>query len=59
MKEELLEAMISDVKKMITENPNDMDLGGKVRAYFLEFKTIADDFQKVISNFKEDDNTQE
>ena len=37
MEKELLEAFLLDVKQMVTNNPNDVDLGKTLRIYFNNF----------------------
>ena len=53
MKLELVEAVLTDIKKLIKENPNDMDLGKKVRSYFLNLPEVIDDFKKKINTYDE------
>lgn len=48
MEKELLEAALMDIKKMVKENPNDMDLGKKVRSYFLNLPIILEEFKGKI-----------
>jgi hypothetical protein len=53
MKNELLLAAINDIKTLVKENPNDMDLGKKVRSYFLNLPDVIDDFKKEINTYDE------
>ena len=50
MYEQLLEAALLDIKKLIIENPNDMDLGGKIRAYFKGLPIQIDNFKEKINS---------
>ena len=50
MKKELLEAALLDIKKLVEENPNDMDLGEKVREYFTNLPKLINDFKTEIDN---------
>lgn len=50
MYEQLLEATLLDIKKLIIENPNDIDLGGKIRAYFKELPIQLDDLKQKINS---------
>ena len=47
MEKELFEAALIDIKKLVKEYPNDMDLGKRVRSYF-------NNLPEVINNFKEE-----
>lgn len=47
---ELLEAALADIKKLVIENPNDMDLGKKVREYFTNLPKLIDDFKTEIDD---------
>lgn len=47
MKEELLEAFLKDVKKIVANNPNDTDLGIAIRSYF-------NNLPEIIKNFKQE-----
>lgn len=49
MYEQLLEAALLDIKKLIIENPNDIDLGGKIRTYFKELPIQIDNFKEKIN----------
>jgi len=53
MKNELLLAAINDIKTLVKENPNDMDLGKKVRSYFLNLPDVIDNFKKEINTYDE------
>ncbi len=53
MEKELLEAALKDIKELIKQNPNDMDLGKKVRNYFLNLADVIDDFKKEINTYDE------
>jgi len=46
MYQELLEATLLDIKKIVLETPNDNELGKKIRAYF-------NGLPKIMENFKE------
>ena len=46
MEKELLEAALLDIKKMVKENPNDIDLGKKIRTYFLGLPTLIEEQKK-------------
>ena len=50
MYEQLLEAALLDIKKLIIENPNDMDLGEKIRLYFKTLPIQIDDFKEKINS---------
>ncbi len=52
MEKELLEAALLDIKKLVKENPNDMDLGKKVRTYFLELPNIIEEFKNELDDKK-------
>ena len=47
---ELLEAALTDIKKLVKENPNDMDLGKQVRKYFNDLPELLEGFQNEIDN---------
>jgi len=47
LKLELSEAALADIKNLVKEYPNDMDLGKRVRSYF-------NNLPEVINNFKEE-----
>ena len=51
---ELLEALIVDIRKMIGENPNDTDLGKKVRSYFLDLQTLMKEIKKDVNDVNDD-----
>ena len=53
MKLELVEAALTDIKNLVKANPNDMDLGKKVRSYFLNLPEVIDDFKKEINTYDE------
>lgn len=48
MEKELLEAALLDIKKIVKENPNDMELGKKVRGYFLQLPDVIKDFKNKV-----------
>lgn len=48
LKLELLEAVLIDIKNLIKENPNDMDLGKQVRSYFLNLPEVIKEFKEEI-----------
>jgi hypothetical protein len=50
---ELVEAALTDIKNLVKSNPNDMDLGKKVRSYFLNLPDVIDDFKKEINTYDE------
>jgi hypothetical protein len=50
MEKELLEATLKDVKELIKQNPNDMDLGKKVRSYFLGLPELLEEFKSKIND---------
>jgi hypothetical protein len=52
MEKELLEAVLLDIKKLVKENPNDMDLGKKVRTYFLGLPNIIEEFKNQLDDKK-------
>jgi hypothetical protein len=52
MEKELLEATLKDVKELIKQNPNDMDLGKKVRTYFLGLPNIIEEFKNQLDDKK-------
>ena len=45
---ELLEATINDIKQLVKDNPNDYDLGGKVRDYFINLPELIEQFKNNI-----------
>lgn len=47
MEKELLEAALMDIKNLVKEYPNDMDLGKHIRSYF-------NNLPELIKNFKEE-----
>ena len=52
LKTELVEAVLADIKQIVKENPNDMDLGKKIRSYFVNlpelFEKLKEDINKII-----------
>ena len=55
MYEELLEATLLDIKKLVSENPNDGDLGKKIRTYFNELPNLIENFKEKL-NFDDSHN---
>lgn len=50
MYEQLLEAALLDIKKLIIDNPNDIDLGEKIRLYFKTLPIQIDNFKEKINS---------
>ncbi len=49
MKEEILEAFLKDVKKIVENNPNDTDLGKTLRSYFNNLPKVIEDFKQELN----------
>jgi hypothetical protein len=49
MKEEILEAFLKDVKKIVENNPNDTDLGKTLRIYFNNLPKVIEDFKQELN----------
>jgi len=52
LEKELLEAALMDIKKLVKEYPNDMDLGKHVRSYFLNLPEMVENFREEFSSNK-------
>jgi hypothetical protein len=48
LKLELSEAALADIKKLVKENSNDMDLGKQVRNYFFNLPEVLKEFKEEI-----------
>lgn len=48
LKLELSEAALADIKNLVKEYPNDMDLGKRVRSYFLNLPEVVKEFKEEI-----------
>jgi DNA-binding PucR family transcriptional regulator len=48
MEKELLEAFLKDIKKMVVDNPNDIDLGKTLRTYFNNLPELIKDFKQQL-----------
>jgi hypothetical protein len=48
LKLELAEAALADIKNLVKEYPNDMDLGKHVRSYFLNLPEVIKEFKEEI-----------
>jgi len=49
MEKDLFEAVLLDIKTLIEKNPNDGELGGKVRNYFNELPIIVGNFKEKLN----------
>jgi hypothetical protein len=48
LKLELAEAALADIKNLVKEYSNDMDLGKYVRSYFLNLPEVIKEFKEEI-----------
>ena len=51
---ELLESLIVDIRKMIDENPNDADLGKRLRSYFIKLQEVMKEIKKDVTGVDDD-----
>ena len=48
LKLELVEAALTDIKELVKNYTNDMDLGKQVRSYFLNLPEVVKEFKEEI-----------
>jgi hypothetical protein len=46
MYDKLVDVTYLDIKRMVVENPNDMDLGRKIRTYVLNIEKYKEQLEK-------------
>ena len=49
---ELAEATLADIKELVKNYPNDMDLGKHIRSYFLNLPELLEKFREEITSNK-------
>lgn len=49
---ELAEATLADIKELVKNHPNDMDLGKHIRSYFLNLPELLEKFREEITSNK-------
>lgn len=52
LKLQLLEATLMDIKTLVKENSNNMELGGKIRNYFNNLPEVINDFKDELDKNK-------
>jgi hypothetical protein len=54
MYDKLVDVTYLDIKRMVVENPNDMDLGRKIRTYVLNIEKYKEQLKKEEQKSNED-----